>query len=381
MKKICYIVTIPITIKAFFIPQLQYLAEHGYEVHVICSSDSSLQKILGEKIKYIPVDMARGISISGTIKAIRELTEIFRKEKYDLIQYSTPNAALNAAIAGKISKIKVRNYHCMGFRYLGFQGIIRFIFKLLEKITCFISTDIECVSQSNLELGIMEKIFKKEKVTVIFNGSTGGVNLEKFSMKNKSEWRKEIRRKYKIKNEDFVYGFVGRITKDKGIDELIEAFLGIDNDAKLFLVGEIEENNKLNLNLLQKVEENKNVIFAGKSTEVEKFYAAIDVLVLPSYREGFGNVVIEAEAMGIPVIVSDIPGPRDTMVKGQTGYLVECKNVNDLRTKMQQIREKEIYDNFSMNAYQFAKTNFDSRIINKYIWERKELLIGKNYGS
>lgn len=111
MKKICYVVTVPITIRAFFVPQLQYLAEHGFEVHVICSEDDELQELLGEKIKYIPLNMPRGISVGGTIKAIKQLTRIFKKEKYDLVQYSTPNAAFNASIASKISKTKIRNYH------------------------------------------------------------------------------------------------------------------------------------------------------------------------------------------------------------------------------------------------------------------------------
>ena len=124
MKKICYVVTVPITIRAFFVPQLQYLAEHEFEVHVICSEDDGLQELLGEKIKYIPLNMPRGISVGGTIKAIKELTRIFKREKYDLVQYSTPNAALYAAIASKIVKCEIRNYHCMGFRYLGFHVLL-----------------------------------------------------------------------------------------------------------------------------------------------------------------------------------------------------------------------------------------------------------------
>jgi len=107
MKKICYIVTVPITIRSFFIPQLKYLAENGFDVSVVCSPDSNLQQELGEKITYYPIDIPRGISLSGSIKAIKNLLELFKIEKYDLIQYSTPNAALYSAIAGKIAGIKV----------------------------------------------------------------------------------------------------------------------------------------------------------------------------------------------------------------------------------------------------------------------------------
>ena len=158
MKKICYVVTVPITIRAFFVPQLQYLAEHGFEVHVICSEDDGLQELLGEKIKYIPLNMPRGISVGGTIKAIKQkLTRIFKREKYDLVQYSTPNAAFNASIASKISEIKIRNYHLMGLRYEGDQGIKRTVLKTMEKISCKLSTHIECVSNSNMEIALIKQ--------------------------------------------------------------------------------------------------------------------------------------------------------------------------------------------------------------------------------
>ena len=138
MKKICYVVTIPLTIKAFFIPQLKYLANNGFEVTVICSFDEKLQQLLGDNIRYIPVEIPRGISIQGSIIAIKKLKNIFKKEQFDLIQYSTPNAALYASIAAKIVKCKVRNYHLMGFRYLGANGIGKKILKapLSYRIRC-----------------------------------------------------------------------------------------------------------------------------------------------------------------------------------------------------------------------------------------------------
>ena len=163
MKKICYIVTLPVTIKAFFIPQLKYLSNKGFEVSVICNEDFELRNELNNEIKFIPVNIPRGISFIDSIKTIKKLVVIFKTEKYDLVQYSTPNAAFYSAIAAKITKIKIRNYHCMGFRYLGFRNITREVFKSIEKITCYLSTHIECVSKTNLELGITENYFLKIK--------------------------------------------------------------------------------------------------------------------------------------------------------------------------------------------------------------------------
>lgn len=373
--KICYVVTIPGTIESFFLPQLKYLSNQEFDITVICNDSDEIRNELGDTINFIPVDMPRGISLIGSIKAMYQLCKIFKKEKYDLVQYSTPNAAFYSSIASKIAKIKIRNYHCMGFRYLGFSGIIKMIFKLIEKITCLLSTHIECVSQSNLDLAIDEKLFLKEKGTVIFHGSTGGVDLQKFNIKNRNRWRVEIREKYGIVEEDFVYGFVGRITRDKGVNELLEAYFNINNNSKLLLIGNIEENNDLNYALLSKVKENENIIFVGSVTDVEKYFAAIDVLVLPTYREGFGNVIIESNAMGTPVIVSDIPGPRDAIEENINGFLVKPRDTQDLCNKMIQIKNNYISQNYIDRCHTFVKNKFDSELLCEQIYLRKKRLL------
>ena len=374
MHKICYILTVPVTVRAFFIPQLKYLSENGFDVSVICSSDDSLQSELGEKIHFIPVDMPRGLSIFKSISVIRKLIKIFKQESFNFIQYSTPNAALYGAIAAKICRVKIRNYHLMGFRYLGAKGILKVILKFLEKITCRLSSSIECVSKSNLELGVEEGIFAKNKATVVWNGSTGGIDLDRFSIENRTEWRNEIRNKLGYSKNDFIYGFVGRITKDKGIDELLEAFLNSAHNAKLLMVGEFENEQELNHDLLSNAKSNNQIKFVGAVNDVEKYFAAIDMLVLPSYREGFGNVVIESAAMGTPAIVSDIPGPRDAVIPNKTAILVPPNNTMALENIFSTV-SKETIISLGKEAADFSKNNFDQNILNKYILERKNYLL------
>lgn len=374
MNKMCYILTVPVTVRAFFIPQLKYLSKNGFDVSVICSSDDSLQSELGEKIHFIPVDMPRGLSIFKSISVIRKLIKIFKQESFNFIQYSTPNAALYGAIAAKICRVKIRNYHLMGFRYLGAKGILKVILKFLEKITCRLSSSIECVSKSNLELGVEEGIFAKNKATVVWNGSTGGIDLDRFSIENRTEWRNEIRNKLGYSKNDFIYGFVGRITKDKGIDELLEAFLNSAHNAKLLMVGEFENEQELNHDLLSNAKSNNQIKFVGAVNDVEKYFAAIDMLVLPSYREGFGNVVIESAAMGTPAIVSDIPGPRDAVIPNKTAILVPPNNTMALENIFSTV-SKETIISLGKEAADFSKNNFDQNILNKYILERKNYLL------
>ena len=373
MKKICYVVTVPITIRAFFVPQLQYLAEHGFEVHVICSEDDELQELLGEKIKYIPLNMPRGISVGGTIKAIKQLTRIFKKEKYDLVQYSTPNAAFNASIASKISKTKIRNYHLMGLRYEGDQGIKRTVLKAMEKISCKLSTHIECVSNSNMEIALRDNIFPRSKATIVWNGSTGGVDLERFDYRKRELWRTELREKIGYKSTDFIYGLIGRITKDKGINELLEAFFKINDGSKLFLIGNIEDEKKLDKKLWNRATANSDILIHEAVSDIEKYYALIDVLVLPSYREGFGNVVIESGAVGTPAIITDIPGPIDTIISGETALSVSPQNAKELECSMRKIQVLD-YSNMGVKAIKFVSSHFECGELNKRILERKNKL-------
>lgn len=372
--KICYILTVPITVRAFFIPQLKYLSDNGFDVTVICSYDADLQEELGKDIHFLPVDMPRGLSIFGSLSVISRLVKIFKKEKFDLVQYSTPNAGLYAAVASKVCKIKVRNYHLMGFRYLGAKGIMRFILKLLEKLTCKLSTSIECVSNSNLELGVKENIFPKEKACVVWNGSTGGVDLKRFDFSKRETWRKQVREELGYKKDDFIFGFVGRITKDKGIDELLEAYLSSNQHAKLLLIGNFEEKEYLNQNLLNKALNNENIKFVGAVADIERYYAAIDVLVLPSYREGFGNVIIEAGAIGTAVIVTDIPGPKDAVIPNETAMLVPKENADSLKFLFDELTCEQARK-MGKKAFLFVKDNFDSELLNKYILMRKKQLI------
>lgn len=374
MKKICFITTVSVTLNSFVINTAKYIHENtDWDITFICNYDKQFEEKLPDYIHYIPVKMQRGINLGG-IKAIAELKRIFKKEKFDLIQYSTPNAALYASIAARIVGCKIRNYHLMGFRYLGTHGIGRFILKTIERVSCWNSTSIECVSKSNLDLGIKEKVFPAKKATVVWNGSTGGVDLQRFDYSKRDVWRRELREELGYEANDFIYGFVGRITRDKGINELLEAFFELENGSKLFLIGNVEDEDTLDENLWTKAKSHPDVQIHIAASDIERYFAMIDVLVLPSYREGFGNVVIEAAAVGTPAIVSNIPGPIDTIDAGKTALVVNAKDTEALTEAMQKIQTMD-YMGMGRNAEQFAREKFDSIVLCRKILERKKKLL------
>ena len=185
MKKICFISTIPSTLRTFVLKTAIYLHENtDWDISFICSEDEEFASELPEFIHYFPVPMERGISISG-IKSMMQMKKIFVKEKFDLIQYSTPNASLYAALAGKLAGIPVRLYCQWGMVYVGFEGIKRQVFKAIEKIVCKLSTWIEPDSVSNLNFAHEENLYPQTKGSVIWNGSACGINLEKFDISQK----------------------------------------------------------------------------------------------------------------------------------------------------------------------------------------------------
>lgn len=380
MKKICFITTTPTTLKAFIVGAACYLHEKGdYDITFISSNDDAFRKSLPDFIHYYPVNMSRGVNLDG-IRVVKEMKAIFEREKFDIIQYSTPNAALYASIAGRMAHIENRLYCQWGIRYVGFYGIKRRIFKKIEKIICDNSTWIEPDSRSNMEFSFEEGLYNRQKSSVIWNGSASGVDLSRFNKKVYCSKREIIRKKYHLDNSVTI-GFVGRLEKDKGINELFGAMQLLDNkyDVKLMIVGPEEKSQTIRSDLYEWARSNSNVVFVGPVENVEDYYAAMDIFTLPSYREGFGSVIVEAEAMGIPVVATNIPGPIDAMVNNKTGILVRKGDVQSLKKGLEKlISDKALREKYSSNAIKFASMNFDNRKLFRYILADRDGLIKNN---
>lgn len=384
-KKICYITTVPGTLKAFVLPVAKYLQKNtDWQIYMICNESTEFAASLPQNIHYIPVSMKRGIDLSG-FSSVLKMIKIFKREKFDLVQYSTPNASFYASIAAKIAGVPVRLYCQWGIVYVGFKGIKRFIFKVLEQITCRLSTCIEPDSFGNLRFSLNEKLYKKPKGFVIWNGSACGVNIDKFDSAFKTEWRSHIRKLLNIPDDAFVYGFVGRITGDKGINELLESFKNISleyTNVHLMLVGSVEKEMTINSILYDWANSNENVHFCGHTDKVEQYLSAMDVFLLPSYREGFGSTVVEAEAMGIPVIVTDIPGPTDAIQDGVTGILVKKADVASLYNAMKELQcNKSLCISLGGSGEKFAKENFEQSEFCRYVLEDRKKLLFPNLNS
>jgi glycosyltransferase involved in cell wall biosynthesis len=370
--KMLIITTIPLTL-IFFKGQISYLKSE-YDIELVSSSGEYLEQISKvEKVKSHVVEINREIKIIKDLKSLFNLIFLFKKIKPNIIHSNTPKASLLTMIAGYITNVPVRIYYVHGFKFHAFSGFRRFYLVMFEKITCYFATNVIAVSQ-----GVKDELvninIQKDKVGMIHNGSINGIDLSYYSSNN-SEIQC-LKKEFNILETDFVYGFVGRLVRDKGISELLTAFLKINEtqtNVKLLIVGMFDNDDSNFTNEVNTIiSNNKNIIFAGFQKDVRPFYKMMNALVFPSYREGFGMAVLESSAMNVPVISSDIIGCNEIIKNYETGVLVPVKSVSEIYKAMMLIKtDNFFYNKLKNNCRDFVSSRYDQKIV----WqETKELL-------
>ena len=383
MKKICIVTTMWSSINNWIKPFLNEYAKSGVDVTIVCNMDAEYEKNLKEEFPFVhtyPIPFPRGISVFGSVKSIRSLIKLFKKEKFDLVQYSTPNASMYASVASRIAKVPVRLYCQWGMVYVTMGGIKRTLFKTIEGMVCRFSTQIQPDSTGNLDFCRKEGFYDENKSLVIWKGSAKGLDLTAFDVSKKQEYAKEIKEKYNIDENALVMGFVGRLGREKGCNELFTAFRELKKqfpDLKLLFVGPIEKEETIDPELLTYFRECDDIIKTGRVTNVEKYTSAMDVFVLPTYREGFGMSVIEASAMEVPVVVTTYPGPSSAMQEGVTGITVPVKDCEALISAVADLlQDKEKSAAMGRAGRLFVEQSFEQKEFIKRYMENRMALLG-----
>jgi glycosyltransferase involved in cell wall biosynthesis len=349
MIRLCIISTIPQTIRAFFGDQLTYLQEHDFDITIITSSAVTSQdysKDLPSGIKLLAVKMSRTITPLDDFRAFRYILRAIEHGNFDIVQYVTPKAALLGAIASCFAKVPVRLYLMWGIYYVTQKGFKKFVFKTVEKIVCYCSTAVAPDSKGNVKFAVDEGLCEVDKISLVGHGSANGVDTRRFDPDKCSRDGRQMRSELKIPQTAKVFGCIAATVGDKGINELVEAFDEIAreySDVYLLYIGQPTEKDNVRGTTLQTMKTNPRIIVLGWQTEPEKYLAAMDIFVLPTYREGFGVANIEASAMGLPVISTNVPGPQESIVDGQTGILVPPKEVAPLANAMRELIRRPLY--------------------------------------
>ncbi|MDE6469723.1 MAG: glycosyltransferase family 4 protein [Eubacterium sp.] len=380
--KLCFVTTISKVMDWFVCDSTRNLSKNGYDITLICNMDEGF----AERNKYaecISIDMKRGINVKEIIPTITKLYKIFKKNNYDIVQYTSPNAAFYSSIAAFLAGVPIRLYSQWGIRYISLTGVKRSVFKLVEKITCRLSTDVYEVSPMNRELAISEGLCKGDKISVIGRGGTIGVDLSACDLEAKPKWRKELRSNYSIPDDAFIYGYLGRVNADKGINELLSAFKNIlldDDNVYLVLVGMYDDSNPIYQDLYLWAKDSRHVVFTGNVPvdEVYHHLSMFDVLTHPTYREGFGKVLQEAMGMQLPIITTNIPGPSEVVEKDVSGILVSDHSIDELEKAMVFLKNDSAFcKKMSIEARKQAEMYYDRKVMLKNILDEMNNLVGR----
>lgn len=354
----------------FFKGQLSLLEDY-FDIYIVASPHEELYNIeKRERIKAKPISIERNISLIKDVKSLFKLLFLFIKLKPQIVHGNTPKGALLAMIAAYISRVPRRIYMCHGLRYQGYSGKMKKLLMCMEKISCICATEVLCVSNSVKNTLELDNICKT-KTKVVFHGSANGIDLKHFNPAF-SPITNNTKDKYGLKK--FVFIFIGRIVKDKGINELVTSFDKLSNvysDISLLIVGEREDTiNPISKEVDRIIQTNENIVLTGRQSDIRPFLLVSDVLVLPSYREGFGVVLMEAGAMNIPVIASDVTGCKD-VVNHENGYLVPPRDTESLYNKMNMLYINEEERNRIKEATrQSISSRFDhNTVCNEYLKE------------
>ena len=344
MKKILRITTVPISLRNLLKGQPKFMSQY-YEVVGITSSGEEIKDVVNDEgIRVIEVEMTRTISPIKDLVSLWKLYKVIKKEKPFIVHSHTPKAGTLGMMAAKLAGVPNRLHTIAGLPLLVATGAKRKLLDFVEKITYACATKIYPNSLGLKDIIIQNGYTKPSKLKVIANGSSNGIDVNHFSVENISEETKTtLREELNIIEDDIVFVFVGRLVTDKGINELISAFKKLSADhqnIKLLLVGTFEsELDPLHDSTLNEIESNNNIINVGWQTDVRPYFAISNVLAFPSYREGFPNVVMQAGAMELPSIVTNINGCNEIIKEGVNGLIIPPKDENELYLAMLNIIE------------------------------------------
>ncbi|MUG92461.1 glycosyltransferase [Scytonema sp. UIC 10036] len=335
--KLLHITTVPETFN-FFKGQIGYIKAQGYEVHAL-SSPGKLLIQFGERqqIPVYGVHMQRRITPLQDISAILQIWEYLQAIRPQIVHAHTPKGGLLGMISARLAGIPVRIYHIRGLPMMTATGYKRLLLTWSEKLSCLFAHQVFCVSHSLREVAIKEGLCPPEKIKVLLGGSSNGVDASnKFNPANLEPCtRQQTREKYGIPNDAIVVGFVGRIVRDKGIEELAKAWQILQQEfsnAHLLIVGCFEPQDPVAAHIQEVLTNDPRIHMTGMIDDTPPLYAAMDILTLPTYREGFPNVALEAAAMTLPVVATSIPGCIDAVQNEVTGTLVPPRDTWALAT-------------------------------------------------
>ena len=377
--KLLRVTTHDISLNGLLKGQLRFLSQY-FEVVGVAADTGELQKVAErEGVRVIDVPMHREISLWSDLLCLLTLWRLFRREQPDIVHANTPKGSLLSMIAAWMARIPVRIYTVTGLRYQGVTGKFRCLLQSMEKLTCHFATDVIPEGKGVLN-ALREDGITKKPLEVVLNGNINGVDVSYFSVQECPANRAQARRELNISPDDFTFVFVGRIVADKGMNELASCMRRLKGRCKLILVGSFESTlDPLKDNNEEFFKTSPDVRYVGWQTDIRPYLIAADALVFPSYREGFPNVVLQAGAMELPAIVTDINGANEIIINEQNGIIIPPKNEEALfKAMVSFIEEPQRISSMAAKAREMVCTRFSQQDVWNALLERYRKMLLNN---
>ncbi|MAN28942.1 MULTISPECIES: glycosyltransferase family 4 protein [Mesonia] len=379
--KLLRITTVPLSLEKLLEGQLGFMQNY-FEVTAI-SSDTDRLKKYGKQndLNVFPVEMTRQITPISDTKALLKLYKYLKKEKPTIVHTHTPKAGIVGMLAAKLAKVPIRLHTVAGLPLMEATGKKRKLLDMVEKMTYSCATKVYPNSKGLYDFIKKEKLTKPEKLKIIGKGSSNGIDTTHFNPQLYNQnTKKKLRNELSIHSDDFVFIFVGRLVGDKGINELVQAFKNLKSkfkNLKLLLVGPFESAlDPLKHPTLKEIEENSNIISVGFQQDVRPYFSISNALAFPSYREGFPNVVMQAGAMGLPSIVTDINGCNEIIKDGENGLIIPPKEVVALQKAMERlIINNDLYNHLQQTSREMIVNRYQREEVWQALLEEYQILL------
>lgn len=351
--------------------QISAIVQDGALVTIVASEEGLSRPIPGSR--YASIEIPRKIDLLKDLFALIRLWAFFRRSAFDIVHSTTPKAGLLCSLAAKLAGVPVRLHTFTGQPWVEMNGIKRQLSKGSDKLITLLNTHCYADSHAQKAFIVENGVAAPERISVLGAGSLAGIDLQRFDPERFGDAEKcALRAELCIPPQAQVLLFVGRLARDKGIVELLAAFqkmLAKERSVYLVILGPQETDVEALLDGLS-AEVRKRLVMPGFSAEPERYMSIADMLLLPSYREGFGTVVIEAAAMGVPAVCTDIYGLADAIVDGETGLLVPVKNVERLAAAIDRLLvEPDLRRRMGNNARLRVEREFSCRRVNDLVIE------------
>jgi glycosyltransferase involved in cell wall biosynthesis len=387
MPKLIRLTTVPLSLQYLLRGQPRYMSAF-FEVLCVSSGPAKdLEEVAKrEGVKVQEVKMTRQITPFKDLKSVWKLYKLFKKEKPTIVHTHTPKAGIVGMLAANLARVPVRLHTVAGLPLMEAQGLKRFVLDTVEKLTYTFATKVYPNSKGLEEFILSHRFTNESKVKMIGNGSSNGIDTIFFNPSLYTEdTKQELRAQLGIGEKDFVFVFVGRLVSDKGINELVKAFNWLTSQPinrkthyKLLFVGPFEtELDPLQDQTLNEIQSNPTIITTGFQPDVRPYFAISNALVFPSYREGFPNVVMQAGAMGLPSIVTDINGCNEIIEDGKNGLIIPPKDAKALQEKMLKLmQDEQLYKHLASNSREMITSRYEQKLVwEALLQEYKQLLV------